>query len=230
MILFHNVSKSYKSNNYNSVALENISFRIHPKEFVSIVGKSGAGKSTIIKLLVGEEMPTDGRIIFNSWDVTKLSSRDLYKMRRRIGTVFQDFKLLPDKTAYENIAFALEVSGRSQKEINKIVPRSLEIVGIPDKANDFPREMSGGEKQRVAIARAMVNNPDLIIADEPTGNLDPITEAEIIELLLEINKIGTTVLLATHNKQVVDSIQRRVISIKDGKIIKDEEKGVYTLF
>jgi len=230
MISFHKVSKLYKNNNYDSVALENISFRIRPKEFVSIVGKSGAGKSTIIKLLVGEEMPTDGRIVFSSWDVTRLNSKELYKMRRRIGTVFQDFKLLPDKTAYENIAFALEVSGRSQKEISKIVPRALEIVGIPNKASDFPKEMSGGEKQRVAIARAIVNNPDLIIADEPTGNLDPINEAEIIDLLLDINKLGTTVLLATHNKQVVDSIQHRVISIKDGKIISDEEKGIYTLF
>ncbi len=230
MISFHNIHKEYKRNSHKKIALDGVNFKVKPKEFVSLVGKSGAGKSTMIKLLIGEETPSSGKIIFNSWDVAKLNSKELYRMRRSIGTVFQDFKLLPEKTAYENIAFVLEASGRSQREIDKIVPKALDLVGITEKANDFPREMSGGEKQRVAIARAVVNNPDLIIADEPTGNLDPINEADIIDLLLKINEIGTTVLLATHNKEVVDKIGRRVISVKDGKIVSDEEIGKYSLF
>lgn len=230
MISFYNISKIYQRNSHKSVALDNVSFKIRPKEFVSIVGQSGAGKSTIVKLLIGEDEPTGGRIIFNSLDITKLNPKELHRVRRRMGTVFQDFKLLSDKTAYENIAFALEASGRPQKEIDKIVPKALEMVGLANKGGGFPREMSGGEKQRVAIARAMVNNPDLIIADEPTGNLDPINEIEIIKLLLKINEMGTTVLLATHNKEVVDKIKHRVISLKDGKIIMDEEEGKYMLF
>lgn len=230
MILFQNISKVYKSNSHPTVALDNVSFKIKSKEFVSIVGQSGAGKSTLIKLLIGEEKPTSGKIIFNSIDITKLSINELYKIRRRIGTIFQDFKLLPEKTVYENVAFALEVSGRSQGEINKITPKALEIVGLPSKMDNFPREMSGGEKQRIAIARAIVNNPDLIIADEPTGNLDPVNENEIINLLLKINKMGTTVLLATHNKGVVDKIKHRVISLKNGKVFMDEEEGKYMLF
>lgn len=229
MIIFQNVSKIYKGTKRKSVALEDINFKINPKEFVSLVGKSGAGKSTIIKLLIGEERPSKGRIVFGSYEVNRLKENELYKMRRHIGTVFQDFKLLPEKTAYENVAFALEVAGRPQSEIDELVPKALEIVGLKSKGDNFPREMSGGEKQRVAIARAMINNPDVIIADEPTGNLDPVNTDEILNLLLKINELGTTVILATHNKDVINSIARRVISLEDGKIIRDEEKGKYIL-
>ena len=213
-----------------SIALDNVSFKINPKEFVSLVGRSGAGKSTIIKLLTGEENPTKGRIIFGSWDVTKLRQNELYKMRRHIGTIFQDFKLLQEKTAYENVAFVLETSGKPEDEIHGLVPRALDMVGLSSKSNHFPRELSGGEKQRVAIARAMINNPDVIIADEPTGNLDPINSSEIIKLLLKINELGTTIILATHNKDVVNGISKRVISLENGQIIRDEEEGKYILF
>jgi cell division transport system ATP-binding protein len=230
MIIFQGVSKVYKSNGHEVVALDNVSFKINPKEFVSLVGKSGAGKSTIIKLLIGEEKPTKGRIIFGSYDVTKLKPSEMYQMRRHIGTIFQDFKLLPEKTAFENVAFALEAAGRPESEINELVPKALDMVGLASKANNFPREMSGGEKQRVAIARAMINNPDVIIADEPTGNLDPINSNDIIKLLLKINELGTTVILATHNKDVINNINKRVISLESGQIIRDEEEGKYILF
>ena len=230
MIIFQGVSKEYKSNHHTQTALNDINFKINPKEFVSLVGKSGAGKSTIIKLLTGEEKPTKGRIVFGSFDVTKLKPNELPKMRRHIGTIFQDFKLLPEKTAYENVAFALEIAERPQSEIDELVPRALDIVGLGSKTNNFPREMSGGEKQRVAIARAMINNPDIIIADEPTGNLDPINTSEIINLLLKINELGTTIILATHNKEVINLINRRVISLDSGQIIRDEEEGKYILF
>ncbi|MCL5012236.1 MAG: ATP-binding cassette domain-containing protein [Patescibacteria group bacterium] len=230
MIIFQGVSKEYKTNHHTQTALHEVNFKINPKEFVSLVGKSGAGKSTIIKLLTGEEKPTKGRIIFGSFDVTKLKPGELPSMRRHIGTIFQDFKLLPEKTAYENVAFALEIAGRPQNEIEELVPRALEIVGLGQKTGNFPREMSGGEKQRVAIARAMINNPDIIIADEPTGNLDPINTSEIINLLLKINELGTTIILATHNKDVINLINRRVISLENGQIIRDEEEGKYILF
>jgi len=230
MIIFQNVSKSYKSNGHTYSALEEISLKINPNEFVSLVGRSGAGKSTIIKLLIGEEKPTKGRIIFGSYDVTRLKQNELYKMRRHIGTIFQDFKLLPEKNAYENVAFALEAAGRPENEIDELVPKALDMVGLSSKADNFPRELSGGEKQRVAIARAMINNPDVIIADEPTGNLDPINTAEIVKLLLKINELGTTIILATHDKDVIDSISRRVVSLEDGKVIRDEEEGKYILF
>lgn len=229
MIIFQNVCKYYKNNENNASALEDITFTINPKEFVSLVGKSGAGKSTIIKLLIGEEKPSKGRVIFGSYDVNRLKSQDLPKLRRHIGVIFQDFRLLTNKTAYENVAFALEVAGRSVEEIEKFVPQALDMVGLKDKANNFPRELSGGEKQRVAIARAMINNPDVIVADEPTGNLDPINTWEIIRLLLKINELGTTVILATHNKDIINFLERRVISLEDGRIIRDEDKGKYLL-
>jgi cell division transport system ATP-binding protein len=230
MIIFQGVSKEYKTNHHSQTALHDVSFKINPKEFVSLVGKSGAGKSTIIKLLIGEEKPSKGRIIFGSYEIAKLNHKELPGMRRHIGTIFQDFKLLPEKTAYENIAFALEIAERPQSEINELVPRALDIVGLAHKATSFPREMSGGEKQRVAIARAMINNPDIIIADEPTGNLDPINTSEIINLLLKINELGTTIILATHNRDVINLINRRVISLENGQIIRDEEEGKYILF
>ncbi len=230
MIIFQGVTKTYKGSQGELSALRDISFKINPREFVSLVGKSGAGKSTIIKLLTGEEKPSKGRIIFGSYDVTKQEQDELYRMRRHIGTVFQDFKLLPEKTAYENISFALEIAAKPQSEIDELVPRALDIVGLGQKAYNFPQEMSGGEKQRVAIARAMINNPDVIIADEPTGNLDPINMTEIMNLLLKINELGTTVILATHNKDIINNLKRRVISLENGEIIRDEEQGKYILF
>jgi len=229
MIIFQKVSKIYNINNHQVTALEDATFTINPKEFVSVVGKSGAGKSTIVKLLIGEEKPSKGRVIFASYDVNKLKNSELPQLRRRIGVIFQDFRLLPNKNAYENVAFALEVAGRLQSDIEEFVPQALEMVGLKDKMLNFPRELSGGEKQRVAIARAMINHPDLIIADEPTGNLDPINALEIIKLLLKINELGTTVMLATHNKDIVNSISQRVICLEDGKIISDQEKGKYML-
>jgi cell division transport system ATP-binding protein len=230
MIIFQGVSQVYKGDGHELIALDNISFKVNPKEFVSFVGKSGAGKSTIVKLLTGEERPTKGRIIFGSYDVTRLKFSELYQMRRHIGTIFQDFKLLTDKTAFENVAFALEAAGRPEGEITELVPKALDMVGLLTKAKSFPREMSGGEKQRVAIARAMINNPDVIIADEPTGNLDPINSNDIIKLLLKINELGTTIILATHNKDVINNLNKRVISLDSGQIIRDEEEGKYILF
>lgn len=229
MIIFQNVSKIYNSNSHKSVALEDATFTINPKEFVSIVGKSGAGKSTIVKLLIGEEKPTKGRIIFASHDVNKLTPSELPHLRRHIGVIFQDFRLLSNKTAYENVAFALEVAGRLQSDIEEFVPQALEMVGLKEKMFNFPRELSGGEKQRVAIARAMINHPDVIVADEPTGNLDPVNTWEIIRLLQRINELGTTIILATHNRDIVNYLDRRVISLENGRIIRDDEKGKYIL-
>jgi cell division transport system ATP-binding protein len=229
LIIFQNVSKIYNGNGRQVAALEDATFTINPKEFVSVVGKSGAGKSTIVKLLIGEERPTKGRIIFSSYDVNKLKQRELPQLRRHIGVIFQDFRLLPNKTAFENVAFALEVAGRPQSDIEEFVPQALDMVGLENKMLNFPRELSGGEKQRVAIARAMINHPDVIVADEPTGNLDPMNTWEIIRLLLRINELGTTVLLATHNKEIINYINQRVISLEDGRVIRDEEKGKYIL-
>jgi cell division transport system ATP-binding protein len=226
MINFVDVSKIY---NHNSVALEDVNFKINPNEFVTIVGRSGAGKSTIIKLLIGEEKPTRGRIFFGPYEVNKLKDKELPSLRRHIGIVFQDFRLLPNKTAYENVAFALEVAGRPTREIKDLVPQVLDMVGLGDKINNFPHELSGGEKQRVAIARAMIHRPEVIIADEPTGNLDPFHTAEIVNLLLKINELGTIVILATHDKEIVNSLNKRVITLEKGKIIKDEEKGRFIL-
>lgn len=226
MISFQNVSKVY---NNHSVALENINLSINPNEFVSIVGRNGAGKSTLIKLLIGEEKPSKGRVIFGPYEVNKLKSQELPALRRQIGIVFQDFRLLPVKNAYENIAFALEVEGRPESEIEEFVPQVLDMVGLTDRSYNFPHELSGGEKQRVAIARAMIHRPAVIVADEPTGNLDPLHAAEIIKLLLKINELGTTIILVTHNKEVVNNLNRRVISLDNGKIIRDEEKGKYVL-
>ena len=229
MITFQNTSKIYGNNSHQMVALEDANFVINPGEFVSVVSKSGAGKSTIIKLLIGEEKPTKGRVIFSQYDISKLKSWELPQLRRHIGVIFQDFRLLPNKTAYENVAFALETAGRSQEEIREFVPQAMKMVGLENKISNFPKELSGGEKQRVAIARAMINHPDVIIADEPTGNLDPINAAEIIKLLLKINELGTTVILATHNKDIVNDLNKRVINLENGRVIRDEEKGKYIL-
>ena len=209
--------------------MNEVDFKIVPREFVSVVGRSGAGKSTIIKLLIGEEKPTKGRVIFGHYDISQLKPKELPKMRRHIGVVFQEFRLLPTKTAYENVAFALEVAGRPEREIDDLVRETLDLVGLIDKAENFIHELSGGEKQRVAIARAMVNRPDVVMADEPTGNLDPFNALGIVNLLVQINELGTTVILATHNKDIVNQLGRRVISLENGRIIRDEEKGRYSL-
>ena len=206
-----------------------VEFKIEPKEFVSIVGHSGAGKTTLIKMLLAEECPTKGRVYFESMDVHSLRRREVNKLRRRIGTIFQDFRLLPNKNVYENIAFAMEAAGFSDEDIVDDVPYALELVDLEDKAWNFPEELSGGEKQRVAIARALVNQPDVIVADEPTGNLDPINTFEIIQILQKINDLGTTVILTTHNKGVIDELGKRVITMEKGKIIRDDESGRYVL-
>jgi len=226
MIIFQNVSKSYS---HSAVALEKINFKIQAGEFVSIVGLSGAGKSTIIKLLIGEEKPTKGQIFFGSYEVNKLKSSLLPEFRRHIGVVFQDFRLLDRKTVFENVAFALEVEGRAQKEINELVPQVLDLVGLKDKVNNFPAELSGGEKQRVAIARAMINRPEVLIADEPTGNLDPFNTWEVVKLLVKINELGSIVILATHSKEIVNTLGRRVITLDQGKVIRDEENGRFMM-
>ena len=228
MINFQNVSKIYY-NSSNHSALVDVNFKIIPREFVSIVGRSGAGKSTLIKLLIGEEKPSKGRVIFGHYDVSEMKPKQLPEMRRHIGVVFQDFKLLSTKTAFENVAFALEVAGRPQREIDDLVEEALDLVDLADKAENFIHELSGGEKQRVAIARAMVNRPDVIVADEPTGNLDPFNSLGIITLLQQINQLGTTVLLATHNKEIVNQLGRRVILLENGRVMRDVAKGKYSL-
>lgn len=226
MIYFDRVSKIY---NQNSAALQDITLRIAPREFVSIVGHSGAGKTTLLKMLLAEESPTEGSVFFESTDIHSLAKRLLNQYRRRVGTVFQDFRLLPHKTAYENIAFAMEVAGRSDEQIASDVPHVLELVDLKDKVWNFPSELSGGERQRVAIARAIVNQPDVIIADEPTGMLDPIATYEVVQILKKINDLGTTVILTTHNKGVVDSIGKRVITMDSGRIVRDDDNGKYVL-
>ncbi len=226
MIAFKKVSKVY---NDNSVALDSIDLEIQQGEFVSLVGRSGAGKSTLLKLLIGEEKPSKGQIAFGSYEVGKLKPKQLPQLRRQIGIVFQDFKLLATKNAYENVAFALEVEGRPQPEIEELVPQVLDMVGLLDKRHNFPHELSGGEQQRVAIARAMIHRPAVMIADEPTGNLDEVNTEEIIRLIGKINELGTTVILATHNKHVVNLLNKRVITLADGKIVRDEEKAKYSL-
>lgn len=227
MILLDRVGKTY--NRKGAAALERISLHIEPKEFVIIVGASGAGKSTLLKLLTREEKPTSGKIIVGGIDYEHLKDRDVPKLRRKIGVVFQDFKLLPNKNVYENVAFALEIIGISGKEIKHTVPRVLDIVGLKGKEKSMPQELSGGERQRVAIARAIVRQPKILIADEPTGNLDPKHAWDVIRVLEKINKYGTTVLLTTHNQDIVNKLKRRVITIADGKVASDNAQGEYTL-
>jgi cell division transport system ATP-binding protein len=226
MIKFINVTKIYPP---NVVALKNINLDIKAGDFVSIVGHSGAGKSTIAKLIIAEEKPTSGEIIVGGWNITHITPPEIPVLRRQIGMVFQDFKLLPQKTAFENVAFALEVCGASNKKIKKVVKQVLKIVGLENKMDRFPRQLSGGEQQRVVIARALVHRPKIILADEPTGNLDAITAQGIIDLLVKINKLGASVLLFTHNMDIVNSLKRRVITLDHGMIIADQEKGRYIL-
>lgn len=228
MIYFDKVSKIYK-NHGEVVALNNVSFTIEPGEFVSIVGHSGAGKTTLLKMILAEERPTAGAVFFESINIQELNRSAIPAFRRRLGSVFQDFRLLPHKTVYENIAFTMEAAGRADKEIAGDVPHVLELVGLTDKVWSFPRELSGGERQRVAIARAIVNQPELLMADEPTGQLDPITGLEIIQIFKKINDIGTTVILTTHNKGIIDALGRRVITLEQGAIVRDDKRGKYTL-
>jgi len=227
MIYFDNVSKLY--NDGRSAALEEVTFQIDPKEFVSIVGHSGAGKTTLLKMIIAEDKPTHGQVFFESLDIHRIPRARLPHYRRKIGTVFQDFKLLPGKTAYENIAFAMEANGRTDQEIAENVPQALALVDLTDKAWNFPNELVGGEKQRVAIALAIVNQPDIIVADEPTGNLDPIATYEVVQILKKINDLGTTVVMTTHNKGVIDELGRRVITMDEGRIIRDDSNGKYVL-
>ncbi|OHA19513.1 MAG: cell division ATP-binding protein FtsE [Candidatus Taylorbacteria bacterium RIFCSPLOWO2_12_FULL_48_11] len=225
MLHFDKVYKKYNG----CMALDGISFRVSPREFVSVVGHSGAGKTTLLKMLLAEERPTDGSVFFEQTDIYNLPSREMNALRRRIGVVFQDYRLLQNRTAYENIAFAMEASGKSDDEIAADVPHALELVDLGEKMWNFPHELSGGEKQRVAIARAIVNQPDVLIADEPTGNLDPMNTYDIVQILKRINDLGTTVMLTTHNKGVIDSLGRRVITMEHGKIVRDDPEGRYVL-
>lgn len=222
MIFFQTVTKIFPS---NILALENVSFEIKPKEFVSIAGKSGAGKTTLLRLLLAEEKPTKGQILFDGQDLSKIEPEKLPQLRRKIGAVFQDYKLLPSKTTYENIAYVMEVIGAAEEEITRDVTQVLEIVGLEGRAQNFPAELSAGERQRAAIARALIHRPDIILADEPTGNLDPYNALDVIRLLLKIHKLGTTVILATHNKEIINSLGKRVITLEEGRVIRDEEKG-----
>lgn len=226
MITFERVSKFYP---HGVVALKEVSVRIEAGEFVSIVGQSGTGKTTFAKMIIAEEHPNEGRIIIGDWDITHISLKDVPLLRRQIGVVFQDFKLLPQKTLFENVAFALEVSGAAQTKIKQIVPQVFKIVGLEHKMHRFPREVSGGEQQRTVIARALVHRPKILLADEPTGNLDAINANEIIELLLKINSFGTTVVLVTHNREIVNSLRKRVITLDHGHLVSDQATGKYRL-
>ncbi|MEY4440696.1 MAG: hypothetical protein RLY49_322 [Candidatus Parcubacteria bacterium] len=222
MIYFDNVTKIYDD---DTVALSDINLKIAPHEFVSIVGHSGAGKSTLLKLILAEELPTEGSVFFESEDIHMMHPSDITQLRQKIGSIFQDFRLILNKTVYENIAFAMEVAGRSDEEIAEDVPYVLQLVDLEKKASSFPTQLSGGEKQRVAIARALVNNPDVLIADEPTGNLDPSNTYEIVQILKKINDLGTTIILTTHNKGIIDELQKRVITLENGRIVHDDPTG-----
>ncbi len=231
MITFDNVTKIYPpyKNKKETVVLRNVSFQVEEGEFLSVVGKSGAGKTTLIKLLTGEEEVTDGKILFDGQDISEIKKRNLYKLRRRVGVIFQDYKLLPTKTVYENIAYGLEVTGASDIEIKRDVPEILEIVGLSKQAERFPEQLSGGEKQRVAIARALIHDPEVILADEPTGDLDPYHSKNIVNLLKRIGKTGTTIILATHDKEIVNYLDKRVVTLRNNKVISDVENGRFRL-
>lgn len=226
MIKYYEVSKIYPR---DIRALNRVSLHIKPGEFVSIVGQSGTGKTTLVKTLIGEEGPSEGKIVVGGWDITNISKREVPTLRRQIGVIFQDFKLLPKKTLFENVAFAMQVCGGKPTKIRKVVPHVMKIVGLDNKMERYPLEVSGGEQQRAAIARALVHRPKILLADEPTGNLDSLNANEIIDLLCRINKFGTTVILVTHNREIVNRLKRRVITIDNGVIISDQEKGKYIL-
>jgi cell division transport system ATP-binding protein len=226
MIYIDNVTKIYKN---GEESLKSVTLNIDKGEFLSIVGYSGAGKTTLLRLILGEIKPTSGAVYFNSVNISKLSQAKLNKYRRNIGVIFQDFRLISNKNVYENVAFAMQAAGKEEEDVKKDVPHVLKLVGLESKHNSFPQELSGGEKQRVAIARAIVNNPEVIIADEPTGNLDPINTADIIDLLKKINSFGTTVILTTHDKSIVNTLRRRVVTIDKGVITRDDKEGTFIL-
>ncbi len=225
MILLDRVSKSYDKS--RAASLDRVSINVDAKEFVIVIGQSGAGKTTLLRLLTREERQTSGKIIVGGIDYDKLKDRDIPHLRRKIGVVFQDFKLLPNKNVFENVAFALEIVGASKKEIKQTVPKVLEIVNLSGKEKRMPNELSGGERQRVAIARAIVRQPRILIADEPTGNLDPKNAWDIIKILEKINRYGTTVLLTTHNQEIVNKLKKRVITIANGKVVSDRANANY---
>ncbi len=226
MIKFEKVTKIYPP---ETVVLHDISFEVKKGEFVSIVGKSGAGKTTLIRLILGLETPTSGNVFFEGKNINSISSSELQEVRRKIGCVYQDYKLLGAKTVYENVAYIMEVEGMENEQIADQVPKVLDIMGIKEKINNFPKELSGGEQQRLAFARALVSHPDVIIADEPTGNLDPYNAYEVVSILEKINKVGTTVILLTHDREIINKLGRRVITIENGKIIRDEAKGAFII-
>lgn len=226
MIYFDKVTKQYRD---GSPALQEVTLTISPKEFISVVGHSGAGKTTLLKMLLAEEKPSEGTVFFEDVDIHDLPTNALHHYRRKLGTVFQDFRLIPNRTAYENIAFAMEAVGKSDEDIASDVPYILDLVDLGDKAGHFPHQLSGGEQQRVAIGRAIINQPDVIVADEPTGNLDPVNTYDVIEILKKINELGTTVILTTHNKGVVDAMGRRVITMEKGRVVRDDPHGHYIL-
>lgn len=226
MIKFVNVTKIYEP---DTVVLENISFEIKQGEFVSFVGKSGAGKTTLLRLLLGMEKPTTGEVFFQNTNIKDADDLTIQQIRRKIGGIYQDYKLLNTKTVYENVAYILAVEGKENHEIDREVPKVLDIIGLGDKMNNFPAELSGGEQQRLAIARALVNHPEVIVADEPTGNLDPYNTHEVVTLLEKINKTGRTVILSTHDRDVINKLGRRVITIENGRIIRDEENGKFII-
>ncbi len=226
MITLVNVSMHYAG---GVSALKNVNLHIKPKEFVSVVGRSGTGKSTLVKMIFSELKPSEGRVVIGDWDITNIRAWEVPLLRRQVGVVFQDFKLIPSKTVFENVAFALEVSGVTQRVIRQVIPQVLRIVNLSGKESRFPRELSGGEQQRVSVARALVHRPKILLADEPTGNLDSINTREIIDLLQKINELGTTVVLVTHNREVVNTLRRRVVVLEDGMVISDQQSGRYTL-
>lgn len=226
MLYFDRVSKEYDNGNK---VLDEISLTINKGELVSVVGHSGAGKTTLIKMLLAEEAPTEGVVSFNSDNIHQLRGKDMTNYRRKVGVVFQDFRLIPNKTAYENVAFAMEAAGRHDDEIHEDVPHVLDLVDLKDKMHHFPHQLSGGEQQRVAIARAIINRPEIIIADEPTGNLDPLNTYDIVQILKKINDLGTTVILTTHNKGIVDNLGRRVITMENGRVTRDQKSGKFTM-
>ena len=226
MIKFTNVTKIFKP---DLVVLKDISFEVKSGEFVCIVGKSGAGKTTLINLILGLQKPSSGEIFFDGENISSASSSEIQKIRRKIGGIHQDYKLLSNKTVFENVSYIMEVEGKDKEEIETEVPEILETVGLLEKANNFPKELSGGEQQRLAVARALVNSPEVILADEPTGNLDPYNTYEVIQLLEKMNQLGKTIILSSHDREVVNKLQKRVITLENGKIIRDEEEGRYII-
>ncbi len=226
MIKFNKVEKIYPP---ETLVFDEISFQIKKGEFVSFVGKSGAGKTTLLYMILGLEMPTSGEVYFEDVNLSEASHDKIQELRRKIGVIHQDYKLLPKKTVYENVSYVMEVEGKDAEEIEREVPKVLEVIGLESKVNNFPNELSGGEKQRLAIARALVNQPDIIIADEPTGNLDPYNTYEVISLLRKINEAGKTIILATHDREVINKLGKRVITLEKGKILRDEAEGKFII-